>query len=97
MEIKKVVETILPGSRTISFGSRCKGSFDDDSDYDILVIANKELSIIEKRRYAARIRKELAVMGIAADVLVRTEQDVGFLHDKVGSVVREAVREGTTL
>ena len=97
LKIKNLTRFVLPGSRVILFGSRGRGDFDHSSDYDVLVISNKKLDVKEKRRYAGKLRKELAVMGIPVDVLVKTETDVSYYGDKIGSVVREAVRDGITL
>ncbi|MCP5103264.1 MAG: nucleotidyltransferase domain-containing protein [bacterium] len=96
-KIKSLVKFVLPGSRVILFGSRGRGNFDNSSDYDVLVVSNKKLDVKTKRRYAGKIRKELAVMGIPGDVLVKTETDVSYYRDKIGSLVREAVRDGITL
>lgn len=96
-KIKNSVQVLLPGSRVILFGSRGRGNFDDSSDYDILVVSDRNLSIKEKRQYAGKIRRKMAVMGIPADVMVKTENDVHYYSDKIGSVVREAVRGGVTL
>jgi predicted nucleotidyltransferase len=91
------VKNILPGSRVILFGSRALGNFDQYSDYDILVITGSRLSIKQKRKYAGRIRKKMAIMGMPVDVLVKTEEDVSYYKDKIGSVVRDAVRSGVAL
>ena len=95
--IKNLIQMILPGSRVILFGSRGRDDFDDYSDYDILVISDRNLNSKEKRQYAGRIRKKMAVLGIPADVIVKTKDDVHYYSDKIGSVVREAVRGGITL
>lgn len=93
-EIKELVQRVLPGSRVILFGSRSRGDFDKYSDYDILVVSDRNLNTREKRRFAGKIRKKMAVKGIPADVMVKTEADVHYYGDKLGSVVREAVRDG---
>lgn len=41
-KIKEVAQTILPeGSHVLLYGSRARGNFHKDSDWDILVILNK--------------------------------------------------------
>jgi predicted nucleotidyltransferase len=96
-KIKILTGTIIPGSRVILFGSRASGVGDSLSDYDVLVITDRNLDVREKRQYAGKIRRELAVMGIPVDVLVKTEKDVSYYGDKIGSLVREAVRNGVAL
>ena len=88
---------LLPGSRVILFGSRGREDFDNNSDYDIMVVSKKNLDIKEKRQYAGKIRKKLAVIGIPVDVLVRTEKDISYYGRKIGSVVKDAVRDGIAL
>lgn len=95
--IKRTISFILPGSRIILFGSRSRGDYDDRSDYDIIAISDNNMDIKAKRRYASLIRRELAVLGIPVDVLVKTKADISLSQDKIGSVVREAMRDGVTL
>ncbi|MDI6784474.1 MAG: nucleotidyltransferase domain-containing protein [bacterium] len=94
-KINDVVKSILPESRIILFGSRAKGDSDRKSDYDILVIVKQNLSIKEKRTYASNIMKLLA--DIPLDVIVKTEQDIIYYQDKIGSITREAVLNGVGL
>ena len=97
VEVKNIISYILPGSRIIRFGSRGQGDYDYKSDYDIIVVSDKNLDIKSKRRYASLIRKNLAMLGIPADVLVKTETDIFYYKDKIGSVVRDAISNGVTL
>jgi len=96
-KIKDEVILILPDSRVILFGSRGNGTFDARSDYDILIISKTPLDVKTKRQYQGRIRKKLACLGIPADVLVKTETDVSYFKDKIGSILRTAVTEGVAL
>lgn len=97
LRIKESIDSVLPGSRILLFGSRSRGDFDGGSDYDILVICNQNLELKERRRYAGKIRKEMAVMGIPVDLLIKTETDYNYYKDKIGSVIRDAVRGGIAL
>jgi len=96
-KIKEVVESILPKSKVILFGSRARENFGYQSDYDILVVVEVNLTVKEKRHFASIIADKLAEMEILTDVLVRTEEDVKYLKDRIGSVTREAILEGKTL
>jgi hypothetical protein len=95
VKIKKVVKSILPDCRIILFGSKAKGNFDGQSDYDILVVTKKNLSIKEKRYYAGLIQKRLAI--IPLDVIVQTEVDVLRHLRRIESVVKEAIEEGVVI
>ena len=94
-KIKRVIKTIFPDSQVILFGSRSRGDFERQSDYDLLVIIKRNSSIKEKRQYASVIRKQLAEIPI--DVIVKTEEDANYYKDKIGSVTREAILEGVSL
>lgn len=91
-KIKKVVGNILPDSRIILFGSRNRDDFDIESDYDVLVIVKKNLTIREKRYYASLIQKKLA--DIPLDVIVKTEMDIPRHLNRIESVVKEAIETG---
>lgn len=96
-KIKEVVQAVLSGSRILLFGSRSRGNFNAESDYDILVIVKQNLSIKEKRTYASIIRKQLAEQEIDADIIVKTEADINYFKDKIGSITRAAVQEGISI
>lgn len=96
-EIKNAVENILPGSRVILFGSRSRGDSNQNSDYDVMVVSEKNLDVKAKRCHASLIRKMLAVAEIPVDVHVKTENDISYYKDKIGSTVREAVKDGIAL
>jgi uncharacterized protein len=41
-EIKKAVVSVDPGAEVILFGSRARGDFHEESDWDVLVLTDKE-------------------------------------------------------
>lgn len=95
--IKEVVKSISPDARIILFGSRGRGDFESFSDYDLLVVVKQVLTIKEKRQYAGMIANYLGKMEVPADVIVKTEEDVIYYQDKIGSITREAILEGVSL
>ena len=99
-EIQKLLkETFgkLDYEKIILFGSRARDDFSEGSDYDILIIVQKSLAIEEKMRLLARLRKELAKKGIDADIIIKSNDEVEYYRDKIGSVVRTALKEGVAL
>ena len=81
--------------RVILFGSRARGEFRPDSDYDFLVVKN----VVEGSRRALRreIYHALYGMGVAKDVLLTTPEDLrryGHFH---GTILRPALAEGITV
>ncbi len=95
IKIKEVIKTIFPDSRIMLFGSRGRDDFETQSDYDILVEVKENLSIKQKREYEGKIRKQLAK--IPLDVIIKTEEDISYYQDKIGSVTREAILNGVNL
>ena len=96
-KIKEIVRKYFPECKIILFGSRCRNAHNYESDYDILVIIGRSLKIREKRHYESIIRKESASMMIDIDILIRTVDDVEYYRDKIGSITREALKEGIIL
>ena len=94
--LKKVLGD-LNYEKLILFGSRARGDFSEGSDYDILIIVQKSLGIKEKMRLSARLRRELAKKGIDADIIVKSNDEIDYYKDKIGSVVRSALKEGVAL
>lgn len=84
-------------SSVILFGSRARNEYTDDSDYDLLLIFDEELSIEEMRKIQREIRKKLAIQNIDADVLVKTKSLIDVYKTKKGNVIYNAMREGVIL
>jgi predicted nucleotidyltransferase len=96
-ELSALIRELLPGigiKDIILFGSRARGEGIETSDYDILIILRNDLPRTERLRLTARVRSELAKRDIDGDILVRSLSDVDYLKDKIGSVTRNAVKEG---
>ncbi|MEM0203515.1 MAG: nucleotidyltransferase domain-containing protein [Archaeoglobaceae archaeon] len=83
--------------KIVLFGSRARGDFRKDSDWDLLIITEKEIPREEKMKIAHAFRKALAEQRIACDVLIKSKDEVEKRREVVGSVVRTAMREGITL
>ena len=83
--------------KVILFGSMARGEATYDSDCDLLIITGEEYSGREKIKISERIRDRLARLHIPSDIIVSSEREVEYLKDRVGSVVREALREGVPL
>jgi len=48
--IKETVQSCLPGSRVLLFGSRARGEQDSHSDYDLLIVTPNTFTPQEKIR-----------------------------------------------
>ena len=97
LKIKEVIKNIFPDCRVVLFGSRSRKDFKTQSDYDILVIIKNNLNIKEKFQYESIMRKHLAQMGIDADIIVKSEDDIPARLKRIDSVVKEALETGVAL
>jgi predicted nucleotidyltransferase len=93
----KEVFSQLDYERIILFGSRARDDFSDRSDYDILVILRSSITIEEKMKLLAVLRSQLAHQGIDADIILKSADEVEYYKDKIGSVVKTALKEGVAL
>ncbi len=84
-------------SRIILFGSRARGAFEKQSDWDVIIIIKNNLTIKEKMFYSKKIRQELAQVKIDCDVIIKSDEEIQKNKEIVGSVVREALKEGISL
>lgn len=99
-EIRTLLREVLSSlnyEKIILFGSRARKDFSQKSDYDILIIMKKSLMIKEKMKLSALLRRELAKKGIDADIIIKSKDEVDYYKEKIGSVVRSAVKEGVAL
>jgi uncharacterized protein len=93
-QIKYSVLEILPGSEIILFGSRARNENLIDSDYDILIVVDKQFDSLEKLKFQALIRKQLAVKNILADIIIHSKSDIEVKKNLPGQIVRSAMQEG---
>ena len=92
--VRRLVETLEP-ERIYLFGSRARSDWDDDSDYDFMVIVpSSELTPIRRAQVAHRALRGL---GIPKDVLVWTREEFERYLPVVASLPATIVREGRLL
>ena len=81
----------------ILFGSRARGDSSEKSDYDFMIVMKNNLIVREKIKLSSLLRKKLAKKGIDADLVIKSKDELNYYRTKIGSVVREALKEGITL
>ena len=91
--VRRIVERFNP-LKIILFGSYARGNAGPDSDVDLLIVMPVRGS---KRKKAVEIGVALHDIKVAKDVIVVTPQEFEWRKDVIGTIVREAVREGKTL
>lgn len=87
VEIKKI----------ILFGSRASGNYSKQSDYDFLIVTEKIFTIKEKMEIAKKIRVVLAEFYISSDIIIKSEEELEIFRHRIGTVTREALKEGVEI
>jgi len=95
--IKSVATGYFPEAEIMLFGSRSRNSGGPDSDYDILIVTNKQLSSEEKISYRTKIRKELLKEGVRSDILIQSKAEVEKKKVLPGHIIRNIFKEAIML
>ncbi len=90
---KRLVEQFAP-IRIILFGSQARGTADDRSDVDLLVVCPVNG---RKRDLMVAMDRALSGLGIARDVIVLTPEEYERNRHIPGTVARPAALEGRVL
>ena len=95
--IKKTAHEYLPDAEVLLFGSHARKNSSLESDYDILLITNSDLSPKEKFPIRTNIRKSLLTIGIRSDILIQSKLEVEKKKRLPGHIVRKILREAILL
>ena len=88
--IEKIVEGCDPRA-IVLFGSVSKGTSTEDSDIDLMVILDTDVSYYER---TLAVRKSIGVTSIPIDVLAFTPKEVEEERNNRFSIIHEALRTG---
>ena len=91
---ERLARAAPPNSRVLLFGSHARGTADDGSDYDVLVI---EPTVDSPIRESVRLRRELRGLGVPIDVVVMDDAKAKRRAIVPGTMVEQAFREGRLL
>jgi len=95
--IKKVAAVYFPNAELYLFGSRARGDNAIDSDYDVLLMVEHSLRIKEKMEFKKRIRIDLLKIGIRADVLIQSKDEVVEKSQLPGHIIKTIMNEAEVL
>lgn len=90
---RRLVERFHP-ERIILFGSQARGTADDRSDADFLIIT--ELTT-RRRELMLEMDRALRGLGLARDIVVLTPEEYERDREIPGTIARPASREGKVL
>ena len=95
--IRESVTEIFPDSSIFLFGSRARHDFNDDSDYDLMVVTENAHENKELRLLKAMIRRKLAHNRIPADIIIQSKAELESNKKVTGHIVRQVLKEGIPL
>jgi len=88
--VRRIAEQFGP-LRIVLFGSRARGEATAASDIDLLVVLPEG---VDKRQAAIAMRRALADLPVAKDIVVTTPGEMARRGAVVGTALRQALREG---
>lgn len=93
----RIVDLVHP-RQVILFGSQARGTANEDSDIDLLIVSQRPADQPWSRRQEiVRIRRGLPSVGRPVDILLFTPEEVEQWRNTTNHVVSEALREGKVL
>ena len=91
--VKIIVNEIKP-DKILLFGSRARGDYRGESDYDLCII--KE-GVEHRRKLAQRIYRLLYGSGVPVDIIVETPENFDRLKDYPSLIYKEIAKNGKVL
>jgi len=92
--VEEVEKAGFEVSKIILFGSRARGDATQESDWDLLVIVNEDISFDELKKLTADIQLRLAALSIPNDVTIRGIKQFEASKTIVGNISYFADKEG---
>jgi len=103
--LKKIKRSVLETAkenrveiyRIILFGSRARGDYREDSDWDILVITKEKLDRDKFWKLYTSMKRKLASLRVYGDLLIVNKDRFMEKKTDIGSIIYYASAEGITL
>jgi uncharacterized protein len=95
--IKFTVRKYIPDAEVNLFGSRARNNAGTDSDYDILVVTENELTPKAKLPLKTAIRKDLLELDIRSDILIQSRREINMKKKLPGHIIRNILKETVLL
>jgi predicted nucleotidyltransferase len=80
--------------KILFFGSRKRGDYTSDSDWDFLVVVDNDISFSQKHRLIIQIKRKLAKLKIPNDILIQSKEKFNSLKNYPGCISYAANLEG---
>lgn len=96
--IASAIKHVANPRLVILFGSQARGTANEYSDIDLLVVGDRPLDEAwSRRREIGRIRRSLPPLKVPIDILFFTPDEVLRWKDTTNHIISEAFREGEVL
>jgi len=96
--IKSMVNSFLPNAQVLLFGSRARGEFSEDSDYDLLIITQETFDPRTKMNWESKIRKALVnTLNMPFDIIIQSKKEVSEKKKLSGHIVYYAMKEAVEI
>ncbi len=82
--------------KILFFGSRARGDHNKESDWDFLVVVDKDLAFKEKHRLIVLIKRKLAKLGIPNDIIIQSSRKFDSMKNYPGNISYVVNLEGVT-
>ena len=93
-DVAEQIVRIARPLRLILFGSRARGTADDNSDVDILVVVPEGT---HRWRTAQAIYQQIRGVKVPLDIVVATPSDLEKYGNTIGLIYKSALRDGVDL
>ncbi len=80
--------------RIILFGSRARGDYREDSDWDILIVTEEKLDKKTEEEFWLEVGRGLVKIGLIPEVIVSSKEELERYGKYYGFVHYHALREG---
>ncbi len=101
-KVKRVIEDTakkhgIDIEKIILFGSRARGDFRKDSDWDFLIIIRSRYDKRVIKEFLLEVRRALVDMGIIPEIIITEKDTVEKYKDYTGYIYYYALSEGIVL
>ena len=101
-EIKRTILKVagkygIKVEKIILFGSRARGDYREDSDWDVLIVTERKLDKKTEENFWLETKRELVFRGIIPEIIIASRDEVEKYRNLRGFVYHHALTEGVTL
>lgn len=93
-----MVNSFLPDAQVLLFGSRARGEFAKDSDYDLLIVTQDTFAPRIKMNWESKIRKALVnTLNLPFDIIIQSKKEVSEKRELRGHIVYYAMKDAVEI